>query len=281
MKIKKILNNNAVVVSDQGEEKIILGLAIAFQKRKNDLIDRTKIEKVFVTTGWSEHEKFEEILSTLPEEHIQVAEEIISYTEQELGVTLGEHIHIALTDHLSFALERLAKGMVIKNTLLKEIKILYTKEFQIGCWAKALIQDKLGVEIPEDEVGYIAMHIHTAKMNVGDMTKTMDLTTMIHDMIEVIEDCLHIKIPEETVAFERLVTHLRFSIQRSEAGESANLLKPEISQVIKETYKEFYWCAQKAGQFAKEEYDFEMSDMELVYIAIQIQKIYHKLKIST
>ncbi|HZG18070.1 MAG TPA: PRD domain-containing protein [Candidatus Bathyarchaeia archaeon] len=281
MKIKKILNNNAVVVSDQGEEKIVLGLAIAFQKRKNDLIDKTKIEKIFVTSGWSEYEKFEEILSTLPEEHIQVAEEIISYTEKELGVTLGEHIHIALTDHLSFALERLSKGMVIKNTLLKEIKILYTKEFQIGCWAKALIQEKLGIEIPEDEVGYIAMHIHTAKMNVGDMTKTMDLTTMIHDMIDVIEDCLHLKIPEETVAYERLVTHLRFSIQRSEAGESTHLLEPEISQLIKEKYKEFYGCAQKAGQFAKEEYDVELSDMELVYIAIQIQKIYSKLKIST
>lgn len=280
MKVKKILNNNAVVVSDQGEEKIVLGLAIGFQKTKNDRIDQSRIEKVFVMKDWSEYEKFEEILSSLPEEHIQVAEEIISYTEKELGVTLGEHIHIALTDHLSFALERLSKGMVIKNTLLNEIKILYTKEFQIGCWAKALIQEKLGIEIPEDEVGYIALHIHTAKMNVGDMQKTMDLTTMIRDMIDVIEECLRIKIPENTVAYERLVTHLRFSIQRSETGESTNLLEPEISQMIKEKYKEFYWCAQKAGQFAKEDYDLELSDMELVYITIQIQKIYRKLTIS-
>lgn len=281
MKIKKILNNNAVVVSDRGEEKIILGLAIGFQKKKNDPIDKSKIEKVFVMKGWSEYEKFEEILSTLPEEHIQVAEEIISYTEKELGITLGEHIHIALTDHLSFALERLTQGMVIKNTLLNEIKILYTKEFQIGCWAKAFIQERLGIEIPEDEVGYIALHIHTAKMNVGDMTKTMDLTTMIRDMIDVIEDCLDLKIPEETVAYERLVTHLRYSIQRSETGDSAELLEPEISLIIKEKYEEFYLCAQRAGQFAKEEYDVELSDMELVYITIQIQKIYSKLTIAT
>lgn len=281
MKIKKILNNNAVVVSDRGEEKIVMGLAIGFQKRKNDPIDQTKIEKIFVMEGWPEYGRFEEILSTLPEEHIQVAEEIISHTERELGVTLGEHVHIALTDHLSFALERLSKGMVIKNTLLNEIKILYTKEFQIGCWAKAFILEKLGIEIPEDEVGYVALHIHTARMNVGDMTKTMDVTTMIRDMIDVIEDCLKRKIPEETVAYERMVTHLRYSIQRSENVESTDLLEPEISQIIKEKYKEFYLCAQKAGQFAKEEYGFELSDMELVYIAIQIQKIYSKLTMST
>lgn len=71
--------------------------------------------------------------------------------------------------------------MVIKNTLLNEIKILYPKEFQIGLYAKALIQGKLGIEIPEDEVGYIALHIHTVKINAGEMSETLDITAMIRD----------------------------------------------------------------------------------------------------
>ena len=63
--------------------------------------------------------------------------------------------------------------MVIKNPLLQEVKVLYTKEFQIGRWAKALIKEKLKIDIPEDEVANIALHIHTAKTNAGDMTKTL------------------------------------------------------------------------------------------------------------
>ncbi|WGV59431.1 PRD domain-containing protein [Brevibacillus brevis] len=277
MKIKKILNNNAVVVQDHGEEKIVMGLGIAFQKKKNDLVDISKIEKVFVMNGWQEYGKFEEILITLPEEHIQVAEEIISHTEKELGITLHDHIHIALTDHLSFALERLVKGMVIKNTLLNEIKILYAKEFQIGCWAKTLIKEKLGIEIPEDEVGYIALHIHTARINAGDMAKTMDMTTMIRDMIDLIESSLKIKIEEKTVSYERLVTHLRFAVQRAEFGESFHDVEPKMSQIIKEQYEESYLCAQKVGEFAQEEYDFEFPEMELVYITMQIQRIYSRV----
>ncbi|MEW9668145.1 PRD domain-containing protein [Ammoniphilus sp. 3BR4] len=277
MKIKKVLNNNTVVVSDGGEEKIVMGLGIGFQKKKNDPVVQLKIEKTFVMRDRIEYEKFEEIVATLPEEHIQAAEEIISHTEKELGVSLNEHIHIALTDHLSFALERLAKGMVIKNTLLNEIKILYPKEFQIGCWAKSLISEKLGIEIPEDEVGYIALHIHTAKMNAGDMAKTLDITSMIRDMVDIIESCLDIKIAEETVSYERLITHLRFSVQRSETGESFLDIEREMSEMVKEKYKESFSCAQKVGQFVSEEYDFELPEMELVYITMQIQRIYNRL----
>lgn len=45
MKIKRILNHNAIVVKDQNEEKILLGAGIAFNKKKNDIVDPSKIEK--------------------------------------------------------------------------------------------------------------------------------------------------------------------------------------------------------------------------------------------
>ncbi|QYR22381.1 PRD domain-containing protein [Paenibacillus sp. sptzw28] len=273
MKINKILNNNAIVIKDWDGEKIVMGSGIAFQKKKNDPVDQSRIEKIFVMKDQTKHQQFEEILSTLPEEHIQVSEQIISHAENQLKVKINEHIHIALTDHLSFALERLAKGMIIKNTLLNEIKVLYAKEFQIGLFAKTLIKEKLGIEIPEDEVGYIALHIYTAKMNAGEMAKTLNITSMIRDIIAGIEGCLNIKLAEETVSYERLVTHLRFAVQRSESGEPFHELDPEMVQLIKEKFKESFLCAQEAGQFVKDEYDFELHESELAYITMQIQRI--------
>ncbi|WP_199616126.1 PRD domain-containing protein [Paenibacillus alkalitolerans] len=273
MKINKILNNNAIVVKDSDGEKIILGSGIAFQKKKNDRVDQTRIEKIFVMKDHTSHQQFEEILSTLPEEHIQVSENIISHAENQLGVKINEHIHIALTDHLSFALDRLAKGMIIKNTLLNEIKVLYPKEFQIGLYAKSLIQETLGIDIPEDEVGYIALHIYTAKINAGEMRRTLDITAMIRDIVKIIEDCLSTKIAEETVSYERLMTHLRFAVQRSESGEPFDGLDPEMVRIIKEKYLESFSIARRAGDFVKKEYEFELHDSELAYIAMQIQRI--------
>ncbi|NOU76696.1 PRD domain-containing protein [Paenibacillus sp. LMG 31458] len=276
MKIKRILNNNAVVVNDGNEEQIVMGAGIGFQKTKNDPVDQSRIEKVFVMKDESKYQKFEQILTTLPEEHIQVAEELISHAERELGVVLHEHIHIALTDHLSFAIERLAKGMVIQNTLLNEIKVLYAKEFQIARLAQTLIQEKIGIEIPEDEVGYIALHIHTARINAGDMAKTLDITTMIRDIIDEIEQELNIRISDETVSYERLVTFLRFAIQRSSTGEAFHEMEPDMVQIIKNKYRRSFACAQKIGEFVSEEYEFEFPEAELAYISMHIQRIYSR-----
>lgn len=273
MKINKIMNNNAVIVKVKGEEQIVMGAGIGFQKRKNDPIDQSKIEKIFVIKDHHKHQKFEEILATLPEEHIQVTEAIISYAENELGVKLNEHIHIALTDHLSFAIERLSKGMVIQNTLLNEIKVLYPKEFQIGCKAKAMIWDKIGVEIPEDEVGYIALHIHTARVNAGDMMKALDITNMIQDTIRLMEEEWNIRIPEQSVTYERLVSHMRNVIQRAESGEAYHELEPEMVRIIKERYKESFQFAQKIGRLAQEKYGMTFPEAELAYISLHIQRI--------
>ena len=48
MKIRKILNNNLVLASDvQGNEIIVKGRGIGFNKKRWDLLDESVIEKIF------------------------------------------------------------------------------------------------------------------------------------------------------------------------------------------------------------------------------------------
>ncbi|EDL64108.1 CAT RNA binding domain-containing protein, partial [Bacillus sp. SG-1] len=77
MRIFRVLNNNAVVVIDGPQEKIVMGSGIAFQKKRNDIVPKDKIEKIFVLRE-SSSEKFQQLLSTLPESYVEVAEDIIS-----------------------------------------------------------------------------------------------------------------------------------------------------------------------------------------------------------
>lgn len=280
MKIKKILNNSAVVVKDRDGEKIVMGEGIGFQKRKNDPVNQAKIDKVFVMKDPNEHKKFEEILQFLPEEHIQIAEEIISYAEKEFGVMINEHIHVAFSDHLSFAIERLTNGISIKNALLGQIKILYVKEYQIGLWARELIKEKLGIEIPEDEVGNIAMHMHTAKMNAGDMQETIDITTTIQEITNIIENSLKINIVEDTMSYERLITHLRFSLKSLLSHEKNHDYDEKMVSMIKENFKESYTCAQEVGRFLEEKYRIDYPEAELMYISMHIQRFYSRVVVS-
>ncbi|MBZ4663696.1 MAG: hypothetical protein JG776_1411 [Caloramator sp.] len=273
MKIKKILNNNTLLVSDKGVEKIVIGSGIGFQKKINDIVDKSKIEKVFVMEDKSEYEKFEEIVKSFPQEYVDVAENIIHYAENKLNVELNPHIYIALTDHLAFAFERFKKGIIIKNKLLEEIRSLYFDEFKIGIWAKDYIKQKLNIEIPEDEIGFIALHIHTAKNNYRDITITMDIASIIKDMTNIIETNLNIKIDEQSISYQRLKTHFHFALKRIIKKEKTFDIDEELFEVIKTKYWRAYNIAKQIQQHIYNEYEYFVPDEELAYISLHIQRI--------
>ena len=78
---------------------------------------------------------------------------LVSYARYSLGKKINDNIYILLTDHISFAIERVEKGLQFKNALLWEIKRFYNHEFLIGKEALQIIKKKLNVDLPEDEAG--------------------------------------------------------------------------------------------------------------------------------
>ncbi|WP_078378541.1 PRD domain-containing protein [Sutcliffiella halmapala] len=274
MKISKVLNNNSVVVKEDDQEKIVMGLGVGFQKRKNDMVDRSKIEKVFVMK--EENVKFQELLSTLPEAHIEVAEEIISYAEGQLKVPLSNHIHISLTDHLSFAIERLEQGFQIQNKLLNEIRVLYKPEFEIGLWAKQLIKERLKIEIPDDEVGHIALHLHTAKMGSKSLKNTMQLASIIKDAIEIIESEFEMKMEETSISYQRLLSHLRFAVNHAEQEEAFHSLDPDMLLLFQKKFTRSFNCAQRIADYLFTEYNIKFPESEVGYITLHIQRLTDK-----
>lgn len=271
VRIYKILNNNAAVVLDGQQEKIVMGPGLAFQKSKNDIIPKAKIEKIFVMK--EESEKFQQLLQMVPEEHVELAEEVISFAEGQLLSPLSNHIHIALTDHLSFAIERVQQGYQIHNKLLNEIKVLYNKEFEIGLWATQKVKEKIGVSLPEDEAGHIALHIHTAKLDASDMTMTLKHTTIIQELIRMIEDYFGLCLSEDSISYQRLLTHLRFALNRLEKDEEFHVMDSDMLSLIQDKYSFSYQCSKKIAAFLREEYSMNFPESEIGYITLHIQRL--------
>ncbi|WP_077298327.1 PRD domain-containing protein [Virgibacillus pantothenticus] len=269
MRITKILNNNAVIVSDGKQEKIAIGAGVAFNKKKKDIVNPTKIEKLFVV---KENEKLQELIMRIPEEHLLTSEEIIAYAEQQLGTKLNEHILLALTDHLSFAIERTKEGIHLQNKLLQEIKIMYREEFNIGLWAINHVKDKLHIELPIDEAAFIALHVHTMKIKGGDLHETVRQTAIVKDMIEAIQHDLDITFDENTLAFERLMTHLRFALNRVNHCE-AHSLDEEMLAMIKKKFKRSYRCSVNVAKKIAANHGIELPPEELGYITLHIERL--------
>jgi beta-glucoside operon transcriptional antiterminator len=219
-----------------------------------------------------ENEKFQQLLQQIPEEHFAISEEIISYAEDSLGLKLNEHIHIGLTDHLSFAIERATDGIHLKNKLFHEIKILYKEEFDIGMWAIRHIENKTQIKMPVDEAAYIALHIHTSKPQSGDMKQTLRQTAIIGEMIQTIKDSLQLTIEEDGLSYQRLMTHLRFTLSRLK-DESQPIMDDEILGMLKKKFAQSYKVSLKLAQLLANNHGIHMPEQELGYITIHIERI--------
>ena len=274
MKIDKIINNNLIRTFDNnGKEVLAMGCGLGFQKKIGEIVDQSKIEKIYSIEDKNDSNKLMTLLSEIPLEYIQVSNEIISYAKYSLGKKINDNIYISLTDHISFAIERYKQGLNFENALLWEIKRFYNHEFLIGKEALAIIRKRLNVELPEDEAASIALHIVNAELNSTDMNDTLDITKMIQNILNIVKFHFNMELDEYSLHYERLITHLKFFAQRMLSGKTMKSEDTNFSEMIKVQYKDAYLCVEKIGKYILKEFEHELSDEEMMYLTLHIQRI--------
>ena len=107
MKISKVINNNVLSAFDEnGQEVVLMGRGLGFKAKTGDDIDESRVQKVFCIENSALSRQFQEMISNIPMEHMQISADIISYAKNECGMELNQSIYVALTDHINFAIER-------------------------------------------------------------------------------------------------------------------------------------------------------------------------------
>ncbi|MDU5262578.1 MAG: PRD domain-containing protein, partial [Clostridium celatum] len=251
----------------------VMGCGVGFQKKIGDIVDQSKIEKIYAIENKSDSNKLMTLLSEIPLEYIQVSNEIISYAKYSLGKRLNDNIYISLTDHISFAIERYKQGLNFNNALLWEIKRFYNHEFLIGKEALAIIKKRLNIELPEDEAASIALHIVNAQLNSRNMNDTLDITKIIQNILNIVKFHFNIELDEYSLHYERFITHLKFFAQRMLSGKVIKSDDNNFCDMIRGQYKDEYLCAEKIKKYIQKEFNHEISDEEMMYLTVHIKRI--------
>lgn len=277
MRILKVINNNVICSLDENQQEVvIMGKGIGFQKKKGEEVETEKIEKIFRIPRESSSQ-FEQLVRDMPYAHMQLAEQVIAYAKEHLGKHLNKNIYITLTDHLNFAVERIKQGAEFQNALLWEIQKFYHEEYQIGLKAIEMVKDRIGVELPEDEAGFIALHIVNAEMD-GDIRQAENVTTMIKDMINIVRYTFGVELDESSLSYERFVTHLKFFVQRVIQGETYECDDMEFHQSIQKRYPLGYECALKLRDYVAKKLEYEVSEEEITYLTVHITRVIRRDK---
>jgi beta-glucoside operon transcriptional antiterminator len=188
---------------------------------------------------------------------------------------LNDSIYISLTDHINFAIERNKKGLDIKNALMWEIKKLYKDEFSLGLKALNMIKEKLDVTLPEDEAGFIAMHIVNAELN-EEMPNIVNITKTMQDILKIVKYHFGIDFDEESLNFFRFVTHLKFFAQRLYSKTYMQSDDDFLFEAVKNKHKDAFACTEKINDYVKRKFDYELTNDEKLYLTVHIERVVNR-----
>ncbi|MGB9808773.1 MAG: BglG family transcription antiterminator, partial [Caldanaerobacter sp.] len=115
--------------------------------------------------------RFEELGITLEELSKEVVEEVSRIFN--VNIRCDEQLLLGLAQHLEPAFYRLRMGLVTSNPLIEEIKNYYKDLFSAVERACKIVFSKYNIIVPEEEIGYITMHIGAAIERQTEMAKKL------------------------------------------------------------------------------------------------------------
>lgn len=270
--VVKSLNNNIILaVTEEGSELVAFGTGIGFKRKKGQLVDLAEATKIF-QTGLNSQASL--LLESLSPEILSVTEKIISLGEKSLNLAINPSLFFTLADHLKFAVERKAHEVDIDAPFQWEIPHLYYQEYEIGKVALDLIKNELNLELPQTEASFIALHFVNAQTDNQSMNQTIRMTTLTKDIVKIIQGLFDVTLDKTTMTYSRFITHLRYFIARQESAEAKTVAMDNgLKAIIRERYIKSYACGLMIKEMLEKDYSWQVSEDEIVYLVIHIERI--------
>lgn len=280
MEIKRVLNNNtAISVNHSGLDVLLMGAGIAFGKKQGQSVNMDKVEKTFIIKDKDTLNKFTDLVIDVPLSEIMMAEKVINFAKIKLGKKFNETIYVNLTDHMHNSIKQFKAGIVLKNPLKWDIARFYPDEYDVGKKAVKVISDELGLIFGDDEAAFIALHFVNAEVGteIGE-NLAYNVTKIVKEIEDIVKGYFRTEFDESSLNYYRFITHLKFFAQRLLAGKHYDDDEDQLLlETIKKRYQKAYDCTIQIKKFVSENYQYEISGTELLYLTVHINRLIKNL----
>lgn len=272
--IKKVLNSSVILVSDEQEkEYIILQKGIGYGRKPGEKVELSGESQIFVPLSSNDRNQFLELLKEIPAAYLELSQKIVAYAENQLHTKLNEHIYLALTDHMHFAVERFKEKVVITNRVFWELKTFYPKEYQIGLYALDIVREKLGINLPEEEAANVAFHIVNAQKDEDVQYDAMRAAKLIGKIVTLVTYLMKCQPDKESIHYSRFISHLQYFSERFFSDKMLDSPDDFLYEQIEKGYPKALNCAERVRTLVLKEYDKAITNEEVVYLAVHIQRL--------
>ena len=271
-RVSKVLNNNGVIAIDMDENKeyVILGKGVGFGKKVSQRFDKPEGCTTYRLEQETERGSAKELVKGIEPEYLEIADAILTESQKVFGDSIDRGILFPLADHISFAVARIRRNEQISNPLTEDIRLLFYSEFKVAETLKTILRERLQIEIDDHEVGYVALHIHSA---IGDekVSVAMQTARAVRECIDMLEKATGKPIDVLSLSYNRLMNHMKYMVARASTGEKLNL---DMNEYMLDQYPQAYKVATDICKNLEGCIGHNLDETETGYLAMHIQRVY-------
>ena len=273
-RVRKALNHNTLIAisMENNQEYLVIGKGIGFGKKVSERFEIPEnIEcSVYSLQEQTERGKAMELIKGIEPVYLEIAGKVLAKSEEVFG-KIDKRILFPMADHIAFAVQRIRANEQISNPLTDDIRTLFHMEYKTAECVKDILWEMLQVEIDEHEIGYIALHIHSA-IEDENVALSMQIAMAVRECIRMIEEETGQTIDVMSLSYNRLMNHIRYMVARSIKGEK---LKLNMNDYMSVKFPKSFWMATEVcKQLEKQLHRTSpLDEVEIGYLAMHIERV--------
>lgn len=269
-RVKKVLNHNTLIGigMEDNREYLLIGKGIGFGKKVSERIEAPEECTVYSLCEQTQRGSAAELVKSVDPVFLEISEQILKESERIFG-KIDWAILFPMADHIAYAVKRIRNQEQISNPLTEDIRALFHMEYKTAERIGSVLKERLDVEIDEHEIGYIALHIHSA-IEDENVALSMQIARTVRECIQLVEEETGMKIDTVSLSYNRLMNYVRYMAARAVKGEK---LKLNMNDYMLEKFPDAYRLASTVCGHLEKYLKKPLDEVEIGYLAMHIQRV--------
>ena len=271
MRVIRSINHNAAIGIDSlGREVVVLGSGVGFGVIPRD-VPLSQISRTFVGID----PKYLGLIEELPQEHLEFAAQFSDIVRMQVSHELSPNLVVTLVDHISFMVRRAKEHLYVAMPLAYDVAQNYPVEYRLGQMCVSGVQKTFGVKVPKSEAVGVALSIVNSAISSSAQSTRRDNREerSLERATRVVERELGITVDRESFDFARFATHVRYLIDRIEAGEPIQTPNGAIYDEVASQYPDIAACADKVAAAIARPGEPDVTTEERLYLMLHINRL--------
>ena len=270
-RITKILNHNTVLALNQEDnrENLVMGKGVGFGRKPGERVDFTPDATVYQLSQKCDRGNPRDLVKRIDPLYLNIANAIILDAKNAFG-QVDTSILIPMADHIAFAAQRIRKNAPIGNPLTPDIKALFPDEFRVASRGGDLIFEQTGLRFSDDELGYIALHVHSSLESM-QVSQAMQTAGIIRECVELVQQATGVTLNVSSLSYNRLMSHIKYMAARLLKGERLSM---DVNHIMRVSCPRAFDISEAICRQLERTLSRRVDEAEIGYLAMHVQRVF-------